>query len=206
MSRHTGPRLKVMRALGTELPGLSRKPLGERNYPPGQHGQRPKRKSGFGVQLIEKQKLRFNYGLSERQIQRLFREAKRDRGPTGDKLLELLELLERRLDNFVFRAGFAPTGVAARQLVRHKHVLLNGRLVNIPSIRVRPGDRIQLTARARRIPVIAESLAEPALTRPEWLAYDEAACAATVTRTPASDEVPFPVDVQQVVEYYAVRL
>lgn len=203
MSRHTGPRLKVMRALGTELPGLSRKPLGERNYPPGQHGQRPKRKSGFGVQLIEKQKLRFNYGLSERQIQRLFREAKRDRGPTGDKLLELLE---RRLDNFVFRAGFAPTGVAARQLVRHKHVLLNGRLVNIPSIRVRPGDRIQLTARARRIPVIAESLAEPALTRPEWLAYDEAACAATVTRTPAPDEVPFPVDVQQVVEYYAVRL
>lgn len=203
MSRHTGPRLKVMRALGTELPGLSRKPLGERNYPPGQHGQRPKRKSGFGVQLIEKQKLRFNYGLSERQIQRLFREAKRDRGPTGDKLLELLE---RRLDNFVFRAGFAPTGVAARQLVRHKHVLLNGRLVNIPSIRVRPGDRIQLTARARRIPVIAESLAEPALTRPEWLAYDEVACAATVTRTPASDEVPFPVDVQQVVEYYAVRL
>lgn len=203
MSRHTGPRLKVMRALGTELPGLSRKPLGERNYPPGQHGQRPKRKSGFGVQLIEKQKLRFNYGLSERQIQRLFREAKRDRGPTGDKLLELLE---RRLDNFVFRAGFAPTGVAARQLVRHKHVLLNGRLVNIPSIRVRPGDRIQLTARARRIPVVAESLAEPALTRPEWLAYDEAACAATVTRTPAPDEVPFPVDVQQVVEYYAVRL
>ena len=106
MSRYTGPRLKVMRALGTELPGLSRKPLGERNYPPGQHGQRPKRKSGFGVQLIEKQKLRFNYGLGEKQIQRLFREAKRDRGPTGDKLLELLE---RRLDNFVFRAGFAPT-------------------------------------------------------------------------------------------------
>lgn len=117
MSRYTGPRLKVMRALGTELPGLSRKPLDERNYPPGQHGQRPKRKSGFGVQLIEKQKLRFNYGLTERQIQRLFREAKRDRCPTGDKLLELLE---RRLDNFVFRAGFAPTTVAARQLVRHK--------------------------------------------------------------------------------------
>ena len=203
MSRYTGPRLKVMRALGTELPGLSRKPLGERNYPPGQHGQRPKRKSGFGVQLIEKQKLRFNYGLTERQIQRLFREAKRDRGPTGDKLLELLE---RRLDNFVFRAGFAPTTVAARQLVRHKHVLLNGRAVNIPSIRVRPGDRIQLTERARSIPVVAEALAEPALSRPEWLAFDEAAVVATVTRTPSSDEVPVPVDVQQVVEYYAVRL
>ncbi|MHB8787401.1 MAG: 30S ribosomal protein S4 [Thauera sp.] len=203
MSRFTGPRLKVMRALGTELPGLSRKPLGERNYPPGQHGQRPKRKSGFGVQLIEKQKLRFNYGLTERQIQRLFREAKRDRGPTGDKLLELLE---RRLDNFVFRAGFAPTTVAARQLVRHKHVLLNGRSVNIPSIRVSPGDCIQLTERARSIPVVVEALAEPVLSRPEWLAFDEVAVAATVTRTPSPDEVPFPVDVQQVVEYYAVRL
>ncbi|ENO88649.1 30S ribosomal protein S4 [Thauera linaloolentis] len=203
MSRYTGPRLKVMRALGTELPGLSRKSLGERNYPPGQHGQRPKRKSGFGVQLIEKQKLRFNYGLTEKQIQRLFREAKRDRGPTGEKLLELLE---RRLDNFVFRAGFAPTTVAARQLVRHKHVLLNGRSVNIPSIRIKPGDRIQLTERGRRIPVVVESLAEPSLTRPEWLNVDESAFTASVTRTPSPDEVPFPVDVQQVVEYYAVRL
>lgn len=129
MSRYTGPRLKVMRALGTELPGLSRKTIGARNHPPGQHGQRPKRKSGFGLQLIEKQKLRFNYGVTEGQIQRLFREAKRAKAPTGEKLLELLEC---RLDNFVFRAGFAPTAVAARQLVRHKHVLFNGRAVNIP--------------------------------------------------------------------------
>ncbi len=203
MSRYTGPRLKVMRALGCELPGLSRKPLGERNYPPGQHGQRPKRKSEFGAQLIEKQKLRFNYGLGERQIQRLFREAKRDKAPTGEKLLELLE---RRLDNFVFRAGFAPTTVAARQLVRHKHVLLNGRAVNIPSIRIRPGDRIALTERARKITVVAEALAEPALNRPEWLAFDEVTLTAQVTRTPSGDEVPFPVEVQQVVEYYAVRL
>ena len=203
MSRYTGPRLKVMRTLGTELPGLSRKPLGERNYPPGQHGRRPRRKSSFGVQLIEKQKLRFNYGLTEKQMQRLMREAKRDRGPTGAKLLELLE---RRLDNFVFRAGFAPTAIAARQLVRHKHVLLNGRTVNIASIRVKPGDRIQLSERARRIPVVLESLVEPALSRPEWLAVDEVAFVATVTRTPSPDEVPFPVDVQQVVEYYAVRL
>ena len=203
MSRYTGPRLKVMRTLGTELPGLSRKPLGERNYPPGQHGRRPRRKSSFGVQLIEKQKLRFNYGLTEKQMQRLMREAKRDRGPTGAKLLELLE---RRLDNFVFRAGFAPTAIAARQLVRHKHVLLNDRTVNIASIRVKPGDRIQLSERARRIPVVLESLVEPALSRPEWLAVDEVAFVATVTRTPSPDEVPFPVDVQQVVEYYAVRL
>jgi len=96
--------------------------------------------------------------------------------------------------------------VPARPPPRHKHVLLNGRLVNIPSIRTRPGDRVQLTERARGIPVVVESLAEPALARPEWLAFDEAAFAATVTRTPSPDEVPFPVDVQQVVEYYAVRL
>ncbi len=203
MSRYTGPRLKVLRALGTELPGLSRKALGERNYPPGQHGQRPKRKSDFGVQLIEKQKLRFNYGLTEKQIQRLFREAKGSKAPTGEKLLELLE---RRLDNFVFRAGFAPTAVAARQLVRHKHVLLNGRQVNIGSIRIQPGDTIALTEKGRKIPTAVECMAEPALSRPEWISFDAAACAATVTRLPAADEVPFPVEVQQVVEYYAVRL
>lgn len=203
MSRYTGPRLKIMRALGTELPGLSRKALGERNYPPGQHGQRPKRKSDFGVKLIEKQKLRFNYGLTEGQIQRLFREAKKSKAPTGEKLLELLE---RRLDNFVFRAGFAPTAIAARQLVRHKHVLLNGRKVNIPSLRVRPGDTIGLTDKGRTIPIAIEALAEPALARPEWLSFNETACTATVTRTPDASEVPFPVEIQHVVEYYAVRI
>lgn len=203
MSRYTGPRLKVLRALGVELPGLSRKPIGERNYPPGQHGQKTRRKSDFGVKLIEKQKLRFNYGLSEGQIQRLFREAKMSKAPTGEKLLELLE---RRLDNFVFRAGFAPTTVAARQLVRHKHVLLNGRAVNIPSIRVQPGDTVTLTEKGRRIPIAVESLTEPSLTRPEWLSFDPTTVTATVTRLPGGDEVPFPIEVQHVVEYYAVRI
>ena len=204
MSRYTGPRLRIVRRLDTDLPGLTRKSKEKRPYPPGQHGQaRKKRPSAFGMQLTEKQKLCFNYGVSETQMRRLFAEARARKGVTGN---HLLELLERRLDNLVFRAGFAPTAVAARQLVRHKHVLLNGRAVNIPSIRIRPGDRIQLTERARGIPVVAESLAEPALARPEWLAFDEAAFAATVTRTPSPDEVPFPVDVQQVVEYYAVRL
>ncbi|THF64737.1 30S ribosomal protein S4 [Pseudothauera nasutitermitis] len=203
MSRYTGPRLKVLRALGTELPGLSRKSPGERNYPPGQHGMKQKRKSDYGLRLMEKQKLRMNYGLSERQIQRLFREAKGSKAPTGDKLLELLE---RRLDNFVFRAGFAPTAVAARQLVNHRHVLLNGRSVNIPSIRIKPGDTITLTDKGRRIPSTVECLAEPALTRPEWLSFDQQAVSATVTRVPDATEVPFPIEVQHVVEYYAVRL
>ena len=203
MSRYTGPRHKVMRALGCELPGLSRKPLGERDYPPGQHGSRARRKSDYGVKLMEKQKLRMNYGLTESQIQRLFREAKRAKAPTGAKLLELLE---RRLDNVVFRAGFAPTAVAARQLVRHKHVLLNGQAVNIPSIRVRPGDAIALVDKARKIPMVRECVEQPALSRPEWLSCDEKAFSARVTRLPEAGEVPFPVEVQHVVEYYAVRL
>lgn len=203
MSRYTGPRLKVMRALGCELPGLSRKTVGERDYPPGQHGQRARRKSDFGIKLMEKQKLRMNYGLTESQIQRLFREAKRAKAPTGGKLLELLE---RRLDNVVFRAGFAPTTVAARQLIRHKHVILNGRVVNIPSIRVAPGDAISLSERGKRIPMVRESLEQPSLAVPEWLAFNGQAAAATMTRLPEADEVPFPVEVQHVVEYYAVRL
>lgn len=203
MSRYTGPKLKVMRALGGELPGLSRKSLEHRNYPPGQHGQKNRRRSDYAVRLAEKQKLRFNYGLTERQIQRLFKEAKSAKGPTGDKLIELLE---RRLDNLVFRAGFAPTAVAARQLVRHRHVVLNGRSVNIPSIRVNPGDTVALTEKGARIPIAVESLETPALTRPEWINFDAAAHSATVTRVPAADEAPFPIEVQHVVEYYAVRL
>lgn len=124
MSRYTGPRLKLVRALGTALPGLTSKTT-ERNYPPGQHGQRQRKKSDYGIKLMEKQKLRFNYGVTETQIRRLMSEAKASREQAGKKLLELLE---RRIDNAVFRAGFAPTIVAARQLVRHKHVLLNGKI------------------------------------------------------------------------------
>lgn len=203
MSRYTGPRMRVMRALGTELPGLSRKALGERNHPPGQHGLRPRRKSDYGLKLIEKQKLRFNYGLTEGQLRRLFKEAKRSRMPTGDRLLQLLE---SRLDNAVFRAGFAPTGIAARQLVRHRHVLLNGQAVDIPSIRIKPGDAITLTDRARRMPMVIESAAEPSLDRPEWLEVNITAGSARVTRMPEADEVPFPVNVQDVVEFYAVSM
>lgn len=203
MSRYTGPRLKVMRALGCALPGLSRKSMDERDYPPGQHGAKPKRKSGYGLRLIEKQKLRYNYGLTEGQLQRLFREAKMSKSPTGEKLLELLE---RRLDNFVFRAGFAPTIVAARQLVRHRHVLFNGRSVNLPGIRVRSGDTISLTAKGKRIPATAECLEKPELERPEWLSFDVGTSSAKVTRLPEPSEVPFPVDVQSIVEHYAVRL
>jgi small subunit ribosomal protein S4 len=203
MSRYTGPRLKVMRALGVELPGLSRKSIADRPYPPGQHGQRQQRKSGYGLQLQEKQKLRFNYGLSERQMRRLILDARRDRGSTGAKLAELLE---RRLDNVVFRAGFAPTAMAARQLVNHSHVLVNGSKVNIPSFRVRVGDVVTLTAKSRELLVVKTSFATPALTRPEWLAMDEPNFSATVSHLPDASEIPFPIEMQLVVEYYSQRI
>ncbi len=203
MSRYTGPRLKIMRALGVELPGLSRKSIGSRSNPPGQHGAKLRKKSGFGIQLQEKQKLRFNYGLGEKQLQRLVREAKASREQTGNKLLELLE---RRLDNLVFRAGYAPTLIAARQLVNHRHLLLNGRSVNIPSLRVKLGDVVQLTAKASQLGAVKACLAEPSLARPEWIAFDAGSGRASVLRLPDADEAPFPIEMQHVIEYYAVRM
>jgi small subunit ribosomal protein S4 len=205
MSRFTQPRLKVMRALGVDLPGLSRKSIEARPTPPGQHGAKAvrRRKSDFGIKLQEKQKLRFNYGLTERQLRRLILDARKGNTPTGETLLQLLE---RRLDNVVFRAGLAPTIPAARQLVSHRHIKLNGRLVNIPSIRLRVGDEISIKTESLNMPLVIESLKELSLVRPEWLSWDEASKIAKVAHLPAADDVPFPVDVQQVVEYYANRI
>ena len=205
MSRFTGPRLKVMRALGVDLPGLSRKSKEARPNPPGQHGARAirRKKSDFGVQLIEKQKLRFNYGLTERQLRRLMVDARKGKEPTGDTLLQLLE---RRLDNVVFRAGFAPTIVAARQLVTHGHLQLNGKTATIPSMRLRANDEVSMKSGRAELAVVVESLKEPALMRPEWLAWDEQQKKARIAHLPGAHDVPFPVDVQQVVEYYANRL
>jgi small subunit ribosomal protein S4 len=199
MSRYTGPRLKIMRALGVELPGLLRKSIEDRPNPPGQHGARARRVSGFGAQLREKQKLRFNYGQGERQMRRLMTDAKRSRGSAG-------ELLERRLDNVVFRAGFAPTIPAARQLVTHGHFSVNGRNVTIPSYRVRPGEEIALWRPEKMPDLVKFSIEEPVLTRPEWLSWDAAANKATMTHLPALADVPFPIEIQLVVEYYAQRM
>jgi len=204
MSRYTGPRLRVLRALGHELPGLSRKSVEARPHPPGQHGPRKvaARKSEFGLQLMEKQKLRFNYGVSERQLRRVVAEAKRQQGATGARIVELLE---RRLDNMVFRAGFAPTIPAARQLVSHGHIRLNGRRVNIPSIRLRAGDVFAPREASRAL--VGQTLQAPALDCPEWLALDAQALSVTLTHLPdGADAAPFPIDLQRVVEYYAIRM
>lgn len=202
MSRYTGPRLKILRALGMDLPGLSRKTMQDRPNPPGQHGLKQKRKSDFGLKLMEKQKLRYNYGITETQLRRIVLKSKSMKGSTGENILSLLE---RRLDNVVFRAGFAPTIPAARQLVRHGHIRLNQRRNTIPSQQVRAGDQITLHKPESLLQVVKESLAEPALLRPEWLNWDEAARTARVVHLPAASDVPFPIDMQQVVEYYALR-
>jgi small subunit ribosomal protein S4 len=205
MSRYTGPRLKVLRALGVDLPGLSRKSMQERSQPPGQHGARKAngRKSEFGLQLMEKQKLRYNYGLTETQLRRVVADAKKQRGATGDKLVELLE---RRLDNLVFRAGYAPTIPAARQLVAHGHFQLNGRRVTIPSIRIRIGDSFGPTENGKKIDLVRFTLEDPALERPEWIAFDAATQTARLSHLPGGDAAPFAFDLQRVVEYYATRM
>jgi len=202
MSRFTGPRIKVMRAVGVELPELSRKSIENRPQRPGQHGHRPLRASDFRVQLVEKQKLRFNYGITERQ-RNVFAEARRSKSHTGDKLIELLE---RRLDNMMFRAGFAPSVAAARQLVSHGHISVNGRRVNIPSFRVREGDIFGPREKSRTHQSLVDALKTPSLDRPECIAFDELKLEAKLSHLPAGAAVPFPLVVQHVVKYYATRI
>ncbi|PIE15891.1 MAG: 30S ribosomal protein S4 [Proteobacteria bacterium] len=205
MSRYTGPRLKKMRSLGVDLPGLSRKSIERRPYPPGQHGPKATRRklSDYAKQLMEKQKLRLNYGVSERQLRRLVKEARAAKLATGEKLIELLE---RRLDNVVFRAGFAPTIPAARQLVNHGHLRVNGRRVDIPSFRVRIGDEITLRDRSKNLAVVVEAFESQAPMKPEWVDVAASDKKAKVRDIPTKETVPFPLDVQLVVEYYSKRM
>ena len=204
MSRYTGPRVRVMRALGVDLPGLSAKTSERRPYPPGQHGGNKRgRDSVFGIQLKEKQKLKMNYGLTERQMRLSIKQARRSKKNTGTRLLELLEA---RLDNIVFRAGFARSIPAARQLVNHGHFLLNGRKTDIPSAKVKVGDTIQIKEKSFGLTVVEESLKTPQLALPEWLSFDLKSKTVTVASEPDAESVPFPVDVQQVVEYYNSRM
>ena len=205
MSRYTGPRRKIMRALGIDLPGLSRHTIEDNPNPPGQHGNQKanRKKSEFGLQLMEKQKLRFNYGISERQLRRVVEEAKRQRGATGNRIVELLE---RRLDNLVFRAGFAPTIPAARQMVSHGHIRFNGRRVTIPSIRLRVGDSFGPTEAGSKIDLVRFTREAPSLERPEWISLDDTTLTARLTHLPDADAAPFPLDLQRIVEYYATRM
>lgn len=200
MSRYTGPRLRVMRALGVDLPGLSTRSIERRPYPPGQHGQRRRKRSDFALHLLEKQKLRFHYGLNERQIRTLVQTAMKGSSVTGAKLVELLE---RRLDNLVFRAGLSRTIVAARQMVRHGHVRVNGQRTDIPSSRLRPGDLITLDERMAKSALVQDALLRFTMQRPEWLKLDDKELSVRLTGLPDENSVPFEVDLRLVIEFYS---
>jgi len=199
MSRYRGPRLRVVRRLG-ELPGLSRK-TPRRAYPPGQHGQARKKRSEFAVRLEEKQKLRFNYGLSERQLLRYVRRARRAAGSTGQVLLQLLEM---RLDNTVFRMGMAPTIPSARQLVNHGHVTVNGRVVDIPSYQCKPGDVIGIRDSDRSRKLLEQNLQFPGLAHlPSHLEFDKNKMLGKVNSVIEREWVALQVNELLVVEYYS---
>jgi small subunit ribosomal protein S4 len=203
MARYTGPRLRIARRLGTDLPGLTRKVAERRPYPPGQHGQGRQRFSEFKKQLYEKQKLRYNYGIGERQLRNLFTEAQASKEPAG---LMLLRLLEQRLDNVIFRLGLAPTIPAARQLVVHRHILVDGRKVDRPSYRVRPGQEISVRPKSRDLQSIQESVANPTLRLPGYLSFDAKTLTGRCLSFPGREDVPVQVQENLVVEYYSPRL
>ncbi|MBF2004309.1 30S ribosomal protein S4 [Chlorogloeopsis fritschii PCC 9212] len=199
MSRYRGPRLRIVRRLG-ELPGLTRKSA-RRSYPPGQHGQNRKKRSEYAIRLEEKQKLRLNYGLTEKQLLRYVRKARRVTGSTGQVLLQLLEM---RLDNTVFRLGMAPTIPAARQLVNHGHVTVNGRVVNIASYQCRPGEVISVRDKEASKKLVEANLQYPGLANlPSHLEFDKNTLVGKVNGVVEREWVALSVNELLVVEYYS---
>ncbi|NLY10424.1 MAG: 30S ribosomal protein S4 [Firmicutes bacterium] len=198
MSRYTGPTWKLSRRLGISLSETG-KELRKRPYPPGQHGQRRRRITEYGLQLNEKQKLRFLYGISEKQFKKIFQEAVNMPGIAGENFMILLE---SRLDNLVYRLGFARTRPAARQLVTHGHITVNGKKVDIPSYRVTPGEVIGLREKSRNLQVVQESLeVRPAV--PEYLAFDEQNLTGEFLRLPRRDELHPDINEALIVEFYS---
>jgi small subunit ribosomal protein S4 len=210
MSRYTGPVCKLCRREGQKLFLKGQKcytekcPVERRAYPPGQHGPahaRRRKQSDYAVQLREKQKVKRIYGLHERQFRNVFESASQQQGVTGENLLRLLET---RLDNIVFRMGFAQSRNQARQIVRHRHVEVNGHVVDVPSYHVRPGDEVALRAGHKELEVVEASL--EARTRPnlpEWLALDQKARVGRVVRNPERQDIPLAVQEQLIVELYS---
>ena len=201
MARYTGPKSKIARKLGAPIFGAD-KVLSKKNYPPGQHGNNRRRKtSEYGIQLKEKQKAKFIYGVLERQFRGYYDKAKKMAGVTGENLLSLLE---RRLDNVVFRLGLANTRRQARQLVRHGHFTVNGKRVDIPSALVREGHVIEVAEKSRSSAFFKElKESSNALSAPAWLTADQANLTGTVTRFPHREEIDVPVNEQAIVELYS---
>ena len=200
MARYTGPKTKIARKFGEAIYGED-KVLTKKNYPPGQHGNNRRRKtSEYGTQLKEKQKAKYTYGVLERQFRNLFERAARTKGITGEVLLQLLE---SRLDNVVYRLGIAPTRPAARQLVLHKHITVNGDVVNIPSYQVKPGDVVAVREKAKSLEVIADNLAGFNHSKYPWIEWDETAKAGKFLHVPAREDIPETIKEQLIVELYS---
>lgn len=204
MARYRGPKAKIARKFGENIFGNPKvgKILERKNYRPGQHGQtRRRRLSNYGMQLREKQKMKYTYGLLERQFRKCFRDAEKMKGETG---VNLLKLLERRLDNVIYRLGFAPTRSAARQLVNHKHFLVNGKSVNIPSYLISSGDEIQVREKSRKLAVIHDSVKQIRgdLDLP-WLSLDKATLSGKVLNIPTRDQLDSTIKIQLVVELFS---
>ncbi len=201
MARYTGPKTKIARKFGEPIFGAD-KSYEKKNYPPGQHGlnRRRKKVSEYGVQLKEKQKAKAIYGMLEKQFRLTFETAERAGGVTGEVLLQLLE---SRLDNVVYRLGIAPTRSAARQLVSHRHITVGGEVVNIPSYQVKPGQVVAVREKSKALEVIQESVAGNQRSRYGWLDWDGALLAGKFLQRPERADIPENINEQLIVELYS---
>ena len=200
MARYTGPKSRIARRFKEPIFGPDRV-LEKKNYPPGQHGPNKRRgkQSEYAVQLMEKQKAKYTYGILEKQFSNLFKEASRTKGITGENLLKLCE---SRLDNVVYRLGLGKTRDGARQLVGHRHITLNGEIASIPSMQVKPGDVIGVREKSKSLVVIAEALAAKTSDSP-WLEWNESKMEGTFLNVPSRDAIPENIKEQLIVELYS---
>ncbi len=201
MAKYIGPKSKIARKFGEPIYGPD-KVLEKKNYPPGMHGlnKRRKKSSEYGIQLKEKQKAKYTYGVLEKQFRNLFEKATRSKGITGEALLQLLE---SRLDNVVFRLGLAKTRSQARQIVGHRHITVNGRVMNIPSHIVKPGDIVGVREKSKSLEIIMDSIASGRHKLYSWLEWDSTNMAGKYINNPSRDEIPENIKEQLIVELYS---
>ena len=200
MARYTGPKTKIARKLGEPIFGED-KYFAKKNYPPGQHGTNRRRKlSEYGTQLREKQKAKYTYGVLERQFRNLFNKASRMKGVTGEVLLQLLEA---RLDNVVYRLGIAPTRAAARQLVLHRHITVDGKVVNIPSYSVSEGQVVAVREKSKSLEVIQDALAGFNHSKYPWIEWDDSVKGGKLLHMPVREDIPENIKEQLIVELYS---
>ena len=200
MAKYTGPKTRMSRKFGEPIYGPD-KVLSKRTNPPGQHGNDRRRKtSEYGTMLAQKQKAKYTYGVLERQFRNMFEQASRSSGVTGE---ELMQLLERRLDNIVYRLGIAPTRAAARQLVNHKHIIVDGQVVNIPSYSVKPGQVVGVREKSKSLEVIADSLAGFNHGKYAWIEWDENTKSGKFMHLPERADIPENIQEQLIVELYS---